>query len=155
MTRKGKIFLAVAGVGLAVVAAMAAFLFNREDDAKRRRAAATFETNAVQHLKDIAACQLNHLQSLGEYATLPKLFETCTLVDERFNSEAPVVDGYRYTISLTPRAGDRPPAYAVNADPQPPPGTYGGRLHFYADSEVSGIRVNDSRPATASDRQRE
>lgn len=155
MTRKGKIFIAAACAGLAVVAAMAAFLFNKEDDARRRRAAATHEATAAQHLKNLAAAQQNHLEVFGDYATLAQLVEAGILLNEGFAREPAVVDGYVYTLRLTPRAGDRPPSYALNADPQPPPGTYGGRQHFYMGSDVSGIRVNDDRPATAADRQRE
>lgn len=155
MTRKGKIFVVAACAGLGLLAALVAVLLNTEDDVARRRTAATHETTAVQHLKNLGACQLNYFQTFGEYGTFEQLFETCTLVGEKFRGEAPVVDGYAYRLRLTPRAGDRPPSYAINADPQPPPGSYGGRLHFYMDSEVSGIRVNDRRPATAADRQRE
>ena len=155
MTRKGTIFIVAACVGLAVLAALVAVLFNKETDAKQRRAAATHEATAAQHLKNLAAAEQNHLEVFGDYATLRQLVEAGIVLNEEFARDPAVVDGYVYSLRLTPRAGGRPPAYAINADPQPPPGSYGGRLHFYMDSEVSGIRFNDSRPAAATDRQRE
>jgi hypothetical protein len=155
MTRTGKIFIIAACAGLAVLAALVAVLFNKETDARRRRAAATYEATAAQHLKNLAAAEQNHLEVFGDYATLRRLVEAGIVLNEEFAREPAVVDGYVYTLRLTPRAGDRPPSYSINADPQPPPGSYGGRLHFYLDSEVSGIRFNDQRPATATDRQRE
>ena len=155
MTRKGRIFLIAAGAGLALLAGLVYMLFRTEEDARRRRAAATAETTAVQHLKDIAACQQGYSTVYGEYTTFPQLAASCYLLNEKFAAETPVVGGYAYRMEVRPRSGDRPGFFSVSADPQPAPGEYTGELHFYTDSDVGNIRQRADRPATASDRPRE
>ena len=151
MTRKGRILIILAGAGLAVLAALVAVLLNTETDAKRRRAAATYEATAAQHLKNLAAAEQNYFDNFGDYATFDQLIAAGILLNKGFAGEAPALDGYVFRLRLTPRAGERPPSYSINADPQAP----GGGRHLYLDSEVIGIRYSDGRPATSADRQRE
>ena len=151
MTRQGRILIILAGAGLAVLAALVAVLLTTETDAKRRRAAATYEATAAQHLKNLAAAEQNYLDNFGDYATFDQLIAAGILLNKGFAGEAPAVDGYVFRLRLTPRAGERPPSYSINADPHP----HGGARHLYLDSEVIGIRYSDGRPANATDRQRE
>lgn len=153
--KKWRAFIIAAGLGLAVLAALAAVLVNSYTSGNRRRAAATHEATTVQHLKNLAACQQIYLDAYGDYATFDQLVGAGVLLNEKFAGESPVVDGYVYRLRLTPRQGDRPPSYAINADPQPSEDSYTGEIHFYMDSNVVGIRQNDARPATATDRPRE
>ena len=151
MTRQGRILIILALVGLAVLAALVALLLNTETDAKRRRAAATYEATAAQHLKNLAAAEQNYFDNFGDYATFDQLIAAGILLNEGFAGESPAVDGYVFRLRLVPRAGERAPSYSINADPR----AAGGGRHLYLDSEVIGIRYSDGRPANATDRQRE
>lgn len=155
MTRQGRILIVLAAAGLAVLAALVAVLLNTETDARRRRAAATYEATAAQHLKNLAAAEQNYLDNFGEYATFDQLIAAGILLNKGFAGEAPAVDGYVFRLRLTPRQGDRPPSYSINADPHAAGGGPTADRHLYLDSEVIGIRYSDGRPATATDRQRE
>lgn len=86
----------------------------------------------------------------GSYGTFEQLVGG-QFLDQRFKGSAPVVNGYVFTLKLTPKAGEQAPAYSVNADPQASSGPNSGGRHFYMDSSASVIRANASQPATASD----
>ena len=151
---RGKLLIILAGLGFAVLATLVYFLITKERSMKKLQATATYETTAVDHLRKISACQQAYFEQIGEYATLDELVETpCSLLDERFKGEAPVIDGYIYRVHVNRRDGDRPPSYTVNADPRE--GSRTGELHFYVSSNVIGIRQAYDRPATAADRPRE
>ena len=63
-----------------------------------------------------------------------------------------VAHGYNFTLRVTPRAGEQPPSFKVNADPVSRDGARAtGRRFFYLDSNLVGIRVNEDRPAGPSD----
>lgn len=151
-SRKG-LFIVLAGVGLAVLAALVAFLFNTESSMTDRRRTATYEATAAEHMRNIAAAERIYLDAFGNYATFDQLIDAGVLTNEKFRGEEPVVDGYVYRLRVTPREGERAPSFAVNADPQPG-GPGAGAPHFYLDSDVVGLRQHDSRPAGPADRPR-
>lgn len=153
--RKWRAFVIAAGLGLAVLAALAALIVNSYTTGNRLRAAATHEATAFHHLKNIAAGQQIYRDAFGDYATFDQLIESGVLLNEKFAGAEPIVDGYAYRLRITPRLGDAPPSYALNADPHRTEDSYTGELHFYMDSNVAGIRQSDARPATATDRPRE
>lgn len=149
------LFIILAASGLAILAALVAFLLTTESSMKQRQRAATYEATAAEHLRNIAAAQQNHLDVFGNYATFDQLVDAGILLNEKFRGAEPVVGGYVYRMRVTPREGDRPPSFAVNADPHVADDTPTGGTHFYLDSNVVGVRQNGSRPATAADRPRE
>lgn len=152
-TGKARWLLLLAVAGLALIAAMVAFLLHKERSVNRLQENAVYETNAVQHLRNISTCQyaFRRMSDANEYATLPRLAEACTLLDERFKSDAPEVDGYVFRLQVSAPEGERGPFYSVNADPNEDR----GGLHFYIDSSVAGVRQTSGRPATPQDRPRE
>ncbi len=99
------------------------------------------ETAVVATLQTVAKAQDSYaVNSEGEYGTFPELTRQ-GLLDARFASEKPQVRGYMLTMTT----GDK--EFRCNADPAN--GESG--KHFYIDSDSRVIRVNPSRPATASD----
>jgi type II secretory pathway pseudopilin PulG len=74
------------------------------------------------------------------------------LLDSRFAGTAPVVDGFVYTMTVTPKSTTQQGAFAVNADPALSEG-FGatGKNHFYLNSNNDAVHVNSTQPATARD----
>jgi prepilin-type N-terminal cleavage/methylation domain-containing protein len=72
--------------------------------------------------------------------------------DKRFTGEAPVVEGYVYKMTVTPRSGNQPPMFAVNADPQKSEGFNAtGRQFYYIDANTSTIHVSEEKSAGLDD----
>ncbi len=110
------------------------------------------ETSAIQTLETIRKIQADFMMGhRGEYGTFEQLIKDGSL-DERFAGEKPVVNGYVFTIKVTPKSSNQPAAYTVNADPQVADGLAStGKRHFYIDPNVSTIRENAEQPASATD----
>jgi hypothetical protein len=111
------------------------------------------ETAAIRTLQTIFRAQTQYMLSHAEeYGTLDQLRQD-NYLDQRFAGTAPVVEGYAFTINLTPKSGGGESArYTVNADPkQDDATTTGGARHLYMDSDSNVIRANTARPATVSD----
>lgn len=110
------------------------------------------ETSAIQTLETIRKVQADYsMGHRGEYGTFEQLIKEGSL-DDRFTGEKPVVNGYVFTIKVTPKSSNQPASYTINADPQVTDGIAAtGKRHFYVDPNVSTIRENLEQPATASD----
>ena len=136
----------VAGVGLWF------YLVRAREDVRRRRVVAGNEREAVLVLDGVAAAQQLQLETRGAYATFPQLVEAGVIQTRPLDGERLVTSGYAFDLRVTPPAEGRPPSYAVNADPVRDRGPdQTGRRHFYAGSDVTGVRFHDERPATAAD----
>ena len=111
------------------------------------------EAAAIKTLRTIAEQQMlyynsHQRSSFGNFEAMLKE----NLLDTRFASTTPVVDGYVYTMTVIPKSTTQQPGFAVNADPQVSEGVGAtGKNHFYMDSETNTIHVNESQPATATD----
>jgi type IV pilus assembly protein PilE len=110
------------------------------------------EAAAQQTLDSIRKLEADYsLGNRGEYGTFDQLIKDGGL-DERYKGDAPVSNGYIYTIKVTPKSTSQPSSYTVNADPQIADGIGAtGHNHFYVDPNVSTVRQNKDQPATASD----
>jgi prepilin-type N-terminal cleavage/methylation domain-containing protein len=110
------------------------------------------ETSAIQTLETLRKVEADYMMGhRGEYGTFEQLIKDGSL-DERFTGEKPVVNGYIFTIKVTPKSSNQPAAYAVNADPQVADGLAAtGKRRFYVDPNVSTIRENAEQPATQTD----
>lgn len=110
------------------------------------------EAAAIRTLQTIFRAQTQFMLSHGEeYGSLADLAKD-NYLDQRFAGTAPVVEGYAFTVKLSPKSGGESAAYSVNADPQQSDGTStGGARHLYMDSGSNVIRANARQPATASD----
>ena len=104
------------------------------------------ETTAMGALHAVAVAQQTYsITNGGNYGTFPQLCAGGYL-DSRFNSEKPALKDYVLTMEVVSSAQD--PFYKINADPA---GDGPQGRHFYIDSSSSGLRVNPSQSASASD----
>jgi hypothetical protein len=108
------------------------------------------ETAALASLHAVALAERTYsVTNGGEYGTLKQLADG-GLLDVRFAAEKPVKD-YVITCNVTPKSsGASESSYSCNADPDRA-GEREGR-HLYIDSTSDGIHVNDTQPATVSDK---
>lgn len=144
----------VGAIGAAVLLVMGAILAGVAIPAYKSKVVAANESAALSYLGEIAAQQHIHLTSTGSYTDFQGLV-AAGLLEPKFNSAAPVLNGYAFTMKVMPRTESGPPFFAVNADPVDKQGfTPTGKRHFYLDSETAGIRYHEERPATANDRAR-
>lgn len=111
------------------------------------------ETAAVQTLRTITSEQRVYFNTHGRtgYATFDQLREAGAL-DNRFAGDAPVVEGYIFTLKVVPKSPSGPAFFSINADPQQKEGlgATGGR-HFYIDSNINTVRTNAQGPAGPND----
>jgi hypothetical protein len=98
------------------------------------------ETAAIQTLRTIFSAQTQAKATRDSYADFPGLVNGGFL-DARFSNPAPVLRGYRFSMSAS--AGE----FTITADPV---GAASGR-HFYLDSNDAVIHVNPTAPASKSD----
>lgn len=155
--KRGPMFvlLVIAGVGLLVILPLVALLLGLGLPAYRETIIAHNETAAYSTVKTLATAQQAYKDHLGRYATFDELIET-QLIDKSFAGERPVLDGYAFTMRVTPQTESAAAFYSISADPAEAEGLFPtGRAHFYFDSDISGIRSNDERPAGPRDRPRE
>lgn len=111
------------------------------------------EAAAISHLNRIATAQVTYYNSRNRagYGTFDQLTQGGYL-DSRFKGDTPVVDGYIYEMTLTPKSGSQPPEFSVNANPQKPTGlTATGSQYFYIGSDSGAVTVNGEKAATATD----
>ena len=111
------------------------------------------ETAAVQTLRTIASEQRVYYNTKGRvgYASFDQLREGGAL-DNRFSGDAPVVEGYIFTLKVVPKSPSGPAFFSINADPQKPDGFNAtGKQFYYMDSNSNEIHTNDSQPAGPDD----
>jgi prepilin-type N-terminal cleavage/methylation domain-containing protein len=111
------------------------------------------EAAALSHLQRIATQQITYYNTKNRagYGTFDQLVDGGYL-DARWKGDAPVVDGYVFSISITPKSSSQPPGFGVNANPQKPTGlTATGSQFFYIGSDSGGPRANGEKPASAED----
>jgi prepilin-type N-terminal cleavage/methylation domain-containing protein len=111
------------------------------------------ETAAQQTLDNLRKFQIDYAgKHQGKFASFAELIQSGHL-DERFTGDAPVVNGYVFTMRIEDRTSAKPATYTVNADPQVSTGVQAtGTRHFYTDSSLGTIKSTDeNRPAKADD----
>jgi prepilin-type N-terminal cleavage/methylation domain-containing protein len=113
----------------------------------------TNETAAITHLQRLSTAQVTYYNTKNRsgYGTFDQL-SSGGYLDKRFVGDAPLVDGYIFSMTLTAKAGNQPPGYAVNADPQKPTGmTATGSRFFYIGSDVGVPTSNNDKRASPED----
>jgi prepilin-type N-terminal cleavage/methylation domain-containing protein len=111
------------------------------------------EAAAIKSLRSIAEQQMLYFNThqRRSYGTFEEMRKE-NLLDERYNSATPVVEGYIFTMKVIPKSTSQQAGYTVNADPQSSEGVGAtGKNHFYVDSDSNTIHVNDNQPATITD----
>ena len=145
----------VAVVGVVLLVVMGAILAGVAIPVYRSKVMAANEAAALRVIRNVEYQQRLHRSESGTYATFDELVAGGGL-DARFSGPSPAVDGYVFTLKVTPAGEGRPPFFSINADPVQSEGfSATGRRHFYFDSEITGIRVSEGRQAAATDRPRE
>ena len=138
-------------IELMIVIAIIGVLIGIAVPAWRSSVMATNEAAAIGTLTTIAKEQRTYYLGHHGYGTFDQLIEAGGL-NSRFHGENPTADGYNYTMKITPKANNQPPAFNVNADPQVAEGlTATGHRHFYIGSDVNSVTANEQQPATAQD----
>src|SRR5918911_2417373 len=113
----------------------------------------TNEAAAITHLKNISTGQVTYFNTKNRsgYGTFDQL-SSGGYLGKQFTGDTPVVDGYIFTMTLTAKSGNQPPAYAVQANPQKPTGlTATGTRFFYIGSDVGRPTSNGEKPAGPDD----
>lgn len=110
------------------------------------------EAATIKALQTMASVQLqyynSHNRNFGTFEQLTKE----QMLDQRFAANPPVVDGYVYTLKVTPKTANQQTSYTLNADPQQADGLGAtGSNHFYIDSTSGTIHVNADQPAGPND----
>jgi Tfp pilus assembly protein PilE len=146
--------LIVAVVGVVVLVPLAWLAFRMYNDTLQQKVISANEASALAALENIQAAEQLYLEAHGEYGTFPQLVADGVFQTKQ-TGEALVNDGYRFTLRVTPKSDAGGPTYSVNADPVRAGGRDAtGRRHFFISSEVTGVRYNEERPATAADKPR-
>ncbi len=109
------------------------------------------EAAALQALKTIATVEIQyynaHNRTFGTFDQLVK-----EGFDSRFSGNPPAVDGYIYTLKVTPKTTTQQTTYTLNADPQQSEGLGAtGKNHFYIDNTGGTIHVNADQSAGPND----
>jgi prepilin-type N-terminal cleavage/methylation domain-containing protein len=110
------------------------------------------ETATIKALQTIASVELQyyntHNRNFGTFEQMVKE----QMLDSRFSGNPPVVDGYIFTLKVTPKTANAQTSYTINADPQQSEGIGStGKNHFYMDSTAGTIHVNAEQPAGPND----
>lgn len=110
------------------------------------------EAGAIRTLQTMFRAQTEYMLSHAEdYGTFDQLVAD-NYLDSRFAGASPVVGGYAFKMTITPKSGSDSASYTVNADPRSDSGTStAGARHLYMDSTSNVVRANATRSATASD----
>lgn len=146
--------LIVAGVGLLVLVPLVWLWFSMRADTVQRQIIAVNESAALTNLENIQAAQQLYFETNGQYGTFRQLIDSGVFQAE-VSGDPPVASGYAFTVRVQPKTDTQPASYSVNADPVRAGGRDAtGRRHFFVSSEVTGIRFNESGPATKDDRPR-
>lgn len=111
------------------------------------------EATAAQTLDKIRTFQTQYAaKNRGKFGNFDELVKSVGL-DEKFNGENPVSNGYIFTMKVEEPSGNRPSFYSINASPQVAEGVQAtGNRHFYTDSTLGTIKATEeNRPAKADD----
>ncbi len=118
----------------------------------QRRAAVRAGNEAAtrQRLKTIAASEIQYFNTHSRtFGTFEQMVKEGTLTND-FLERARIIEGYLFTLKVTPKETNQESSYTLNADPKAGNWEGAGR-HFYLDSTSLAIHVNPDRPASSTD----
>ncbi len=109
------------------------------------------ETSAAQLMDRMRTYQGQFAsRNRGRFATFQQLVAAGSLDGEQFSGDTPVVNGYRFTMTVEEPSDAQPAKYTLTAEPQVPTGVSAtGTRYFYTDSTLGSIKANDTGPANA------
>jgi len=146
--------LIVAGGGLLLLIPLTWLAVRMWEDRNQRLIMAANESAALTNLEKIQVAEQYYFDANGQYGTYRQLVDSGILQSEA-SGDPPTASGYVFDVRVQPKTDAQPAAYSVNVDPVRADGRDAtGRRHFFAGSEVIGVRFNESRPATKDDKPR-
>jgi Tfp pilus assembly protein PilE len=141
------LLIGAAALALLVIMALCAFVVMGIYGYQNAQRAGN-EMAATQDVKTIAVVEIQyyntHNRTLG---TIEQLIKE-EMLTSKFSGDRTIIDGYVFTLKVSPKTKDTQSFYSLNADPQNA-GT--GTNHFYIDSHSSDIHTNEKQPASATD----
>lgn len=110
------------------------------------------ETSATQILDRMRTYQAQYASTnRGRFASFDQLIQRGVL-DAQYAGEAPVVNGYVFTLEVVEPSSTAPASYKIWADPQVPTGvTATGSRYFFTSSAIGSIRFNENQRAGEND----
>lgn len=110
------------------------------------------ETSAATMLDRLRTYQAQYAaRNRGNFATFDKLVASGGL-DAQFGGDAPVVNGYIFTMEITDQSPSAPASYKIWAEPQVATGvTATGTRFFFTSSSISSIKAKEGQRATEAD----
>ena len=110
------------------------------------------ETATITMLERIRTFQAQYAsRNRGKFATFDQL-RTASGLDDKFTGDAPVVNGYTYTMEIIEPSSSAPAQFKVWADPQVPTGvTATGTRYFFTSSSVGTTKASDTGRASETD----
>ena len=146
--------LIVAGVGLLILAPLSWLALRMFDDTVQRRVIAANESSALGTLEAIQAAEQLYYETYGQYGTFAQMAEAGILQTD-LTGDPPIGHGYAFSLKVQPKTETQPATYTVNADPvRAGDSAATGRRHFFIGSDITGVRFNETRPATKDDKLR-
>lgn len=116
---------------------------------------AAYENNAIQMLKNtLPTVQATYYmrKNRSAYASSFDELRAVGELDGRYTGDSPVVDGFTFKMTATPKTATQPATYIITAEPFD-----GGTLSptstnfYYADSGSNSVHVAEGRSATPAD----
>ena len=110
------------------------------------------EAAAVSVLDRMRTYQAQYAsRNKGRFGTFDQLIASGAL-DSGYAGDAPVVNGYVFTLEIVEPSSSAPASYKIWADPQVPSGiTATGNRFFFTSSALNGIRAKEGEKASESD----
>ena len=110
------------------------------------------ETSAAQILDRMRTFQAQYASTnRGKFATFDQLIQKGAL-DAQYAGDAPVVNGYVFTLEIVEPSSAAPASYKIWADPQVPTGvTATGSRYFFTSSAIGSIKANENQRASEND----
>lgn len=110
------------------------------------------ETAATQVLDRVRMFQAQYAsRNRGKFATFDQLIAAGTL-DAQYAGDAPVVNGYVFTLEIVDPSSSAPASFKVWADPQVPTGiTATGTRFFFTSSAIGSIKAKEGEKANEND----
>lgn len=144
----------VAGVGLLVLIPLSWLALRMYDDVLQRKVISANESAALTNLENIQAAEQLYFETYGQYGTFRQMLDA-GIFQAELSGDPPVAHGYVFTLKVRPKSDAESGGYSVNADPlRTGARDATGRRHFFISSDVTGVRYNESRPATKDDKPR-
>ena len=103
------------------------------------------ETTAAQTMKTVSTCQNSYAgKHSGKFANFATLVQSGCLEGDKFQGDPPVINGYKFNLTVEEKTAAAPGKYTLSVEPQVATGVSAtGNRYFYTDSEIGTIKASD------------